>query len=129
MIQKVNYTSIYINILYYRIDGNKTKEEVQLQVDSIFKITINQFNGIVPRILFVIGMTGSGKTKQCEYIVNTYGYAVINQHTLIEEESKLASETGKKCKKFLTDGKDVDPSIVIQLLQKKMEVFFKYIFL
>lgn len=74
-------------------------------------------------------MTGSGKTKQCEYIVNTYGYAVINQHTLIEEESKLASETGKKCKKFLTDGKDVDPSIVIQLLQKKMEVFFKYIFL
>lgn len=109
----------------YRIDGNKTKEEVQTQVDSIFKITINLFNGIVPRILFVIGMTGSGKTKQCEYIVNTYGYAVINQHSLIQDESKLNTENGKQCKKSLTDGSDVDPSIVIQLLQKKMELFIK----
>ncbi|XP_078173419.1 UMP-CMP kinase 3-like isoform X2 [Carex rostrata] len=72
------------------------------------------------KIVFVLGGPGSGKSTQCTKIVEHFGYTHFSSGDLLRAECKSGSKNGTMIQNLMKEGKLVDSSIIVQLIQKAM---------
>ena len=67
------------------------------------------------RLIFCIGIQGSGIDSQIEKVSNEFKYAKIFLQEVIQKEIELDTEIGKKCKEYI-DKKELLPSDILTYL-------------
>ncbi|KAJ4804073.1 UMP-CMP kinase [Rhynchospora pubera] len=72
------------------------------------------------KIVFVLGGPGSGKGTQCVKIVEHFGFTHFSAGDLLRAETKSGSEYGTMIQNLMKEGKLVDSSIIVRLIQKAM---------
>ncbi|KAJ4730832.1 UMP-CMP kinase [Rhynchospora pubera] len=72
------------------------------------------------KVVFVLGGPGSGKGTQCAKIVEHFGFTHFSAGDLLRAETKSGSEYGTMIQNLMKEGKLVDSSIIVRLIQKAM---------
>ena len=71
--------------------------------------------------LLLIGPPGSGKGTQAKYLVENFSIPQISTGDILRENVHNGTPLGKEAEKFMTDGKLVPDSIIIDMMEKRLD--------
>ncbi|XP_012215354.1 adenylate kinase isoenzyme 1-like [Linepithema humile] len=71
-------------------------------------------------IIFLIGGPGAGKATQCTRIEKHYGFCTIITRELLRHEVATGSQKGIILAHLMSEGKNVPPDVMVQLIGEKM---------
>ena len=71
--------------------------------------------------LLLIGPPGSGKGTQAKYLVENFSIPQISTGDILRENVHNRTPLGKEAEKFMTDGKLVPDSIIIDMMEKRLD--------
>ena len=102
--------------IYHGLDGMKTIEEVNLDIELIIK------NELSKKLLNIVifGYPGSGRGSQGKALAKKYELEYVATGDLLEQEISQNSELGKKIRELYESGTLVSDEIVVQLIEKKL---------
>lgn len=72
-------------------------------------------------ILVLLGAPGAGKGTQGEWVCKEFGIPSISTGDLLRGEVKENSDLGKKAKSFMDKGELVPDSLIVSMLEKRIE--------
>ena len=71
--------------------------------------------------LLLIGPPGGGKGTQAKYLVNKFSIPQISTGDMLRENVHNETPLGKDAKKYMTDGKLVPDSIILEMVEKRLD--------
>ena len=71
--------------------------------------------------LLLIGPPGAGKGTQAKYLVEYFSIPQISTGNILWENVHNRTQLGKEAEKFMTDGKLVPDSIIIDMMEKRLD--------
>ena len=74
-----------------------------------------------PKVFFVLGGPGAGKSTQCAKLVEDYNFVHLSAGDLLREEIKSGSPNGAMIQGIIDEGKIVPVAITVSLLKKAMQ--------
>ncbi|ESO09419.1 hypothetical protein HELRODRAFT_156457 [Helobdella robusta] len=76
----------------------------------------------LPKVIFVLGLPGSGKGTQCQKIVQEFGCVHLSAGELLRiERSKPGSQFGEMIEKHIKEGTIVPVEVTCSLLEQSMK--------
>ncbi|MDA3808846.1 MAG: adenylate kinase [Spirochaetaceae bacterium] len=99
------------------VNGNQPINKVTVEIKDIIRKELK--NSLYNIVLF--GYPGSGRGTQGKALAEKFGLEYVATGTMLDEEIKKKSETGKKIKDIYDNGLLVSDEIVVQLIEKKLE--------
>ncbi len=78
-----------------------------------------------PKLISLIGRTGSGKGTQIKMVASDFGFAVINTGEMLRERAKENDFIGVKIKDTLNSGGLIPTPLVFSLWMPKIVEFYK----
>ncbi len=102
--------------IYVEVDGTKSIDEVHKQITEIIREQLSKslFN------IVLFGYPGSGRGSQGKALAKHFGLEYVATGSMLEQEIKLNTETGKKITELYENGQLVPDEIVVQLIEKKL---------
>ena len=102
--------------VYVEVDGTASIEGVQQQIsDIIRKVLSKRLYNVV-----LFGYPGSGRGSQGKALAQKLGLEYVATGSMLEQEIKQGTETGKKITALYENGRLVPDEIVVQLIEKKL---------
>ena len=92
------------------VDSTPSPDAVYQAVRAIF----------APKVVYVLGMPGSGKRTQCANIAREFGYTHLNTGNLLAAEVARGSEKAEAISALMNDGALVPDELVLSLLVSAM---------
>ena len=71
--------------------------------------------------LLLIGPPGGGKGTQAKYLVENFSIPQISTGDILRENVHNGTPLGKEAAKFMTDGKLVPDSVIIDMMEKRLD--------
>ena len=71
--------------------------------------------------LLLIGRPGSGKGTQAKYLVEKFSIPKISTGDMLRENVQNGTPFGKEAQKFMTDGQLVPDSVIIKMMEKRLD--------
>ena len=71
--------------------------------------------------LLLIGPPGGGKGTQAKYLVEYFSIPQISTGDMLRENVHNQTSLGKKAQKFMTDGKLVPDSVILDMMEKRLD--------
>ena len=71
--------------------------------------------------LLLIGPPGGGKGTQAKYLVESFSIPQISTGDILRDNVHKRTQLGKEAEKFMTDGKLVPDSIIIDMMEKRLD--------
>ena len=71
--------------------------------------------------LLLIGPPGGGKETQAKYLVEYFSIPQISTGDMLRENVHNQTSLGKKAQKFMTDGKLVPDSVILDMMEKRLD--------
>eukprot|EP00930_Biecheleria_cincta_P053304 TRINITY_DN3872_c0_g3_i1.p1 TRINITY_DN3872_c0_g3~~TRINITY_DN3872_c0_g3_i1.p1 ORF type:complete len:1558 (+),score=276.45 TRINITY_DN3872_c0_g3_i1:65-4738(+) len=102
-----------------RIDMSELREWLDVGDGGLSEISSRK-----PSVVFVVGGPFSGKSTQCQRIVQTFGYTLLGVGDMLREAAQgngPSSVLGDQVASCLREGTLVPTPIVLELIQKAME--------
>ena len=102
--------------IYVEVDGTKSIDKVHEQITGIIRLELSKslFN------IVLFGYPGSGRGSQGKALAKHFGLEYVATGSMLEQEIKLNTETGKKITELYENGQLVPDEIVVQLIEKKL---------
>ena len=102
--------------VYVEVDGTASIEGVHQQITEIIR------NELSKRLYNVVlfGYPGSGRGSQGKALAQKFGLEYVATGSMLEQEIKLGTETGKKITALYENGQLVPDEIVVQIIEKKL---------
>ena len=72
-------------------------------------------------ILIFFGPPGAGKGTQAKHLIEYFSIPQISTGDILRENVHNRTKLGKKAEKFMTDGKLVPDSIIINMMEKRLD--------
>jgi len=102
--------------VYVEVDGTASIEGVHQQITEIIRKELSK--RLYNVVLF--GYPGSGRGSQGKALAQKFGLEYVATGSMLEQEIKLGTETGKKITALYENGQLVPDEIVVQLIEKKL---------
>jgi len=102
--------------IYVEVDGTADIDAVRQQITEIVRNELNKslFN------IVLFGYPGSGRGSQGKELAGKYGLEYVATGSMLEQEIKLGTETGRRITALYENGQLVPDEIVVQLIEKKL---------
>ncbi len=102
--------------IYIEVDGTASIDEVHDQITEIIRLELSKslFN------IVLFGYPGSGRGSQGKALAKHFGLDYVATGSLLEQEIRQNTETGKKITELYENGQLVPDEIVVQLIEKKL---------
>ena len=71
--------------------------------------------------LLLIGPPGGGKGTQAKYLVEHFSIPQISTGDMLRENVHNRTQLGKEAQKFMTDGKLVPDSVILDMMEKRLD--------
>lgn len=102
--------------IYVEVDGAAGIDEVHRQITGIIRNELSK--SLFNVVLF--GYPGSGRGSQGKELARKFGLEYVATGSMLEQEIKLGTETGKRITAFYENGQLVPDEIVVQLIEKRL---------
>ena len=102
--------------IYIEVDGTASIDEVHDQITEIIRQELSKslFN------IVLFGYPGSGRGSQGKALAKHFGLEYVATGSMLEQEIRQNTETGKKITELYENGQLVPDEIVVQLIEKKL---------
>jgi adenylate kinase len=102
--------------IYVEVDGTATIDAVQQRISEIVRAELSKrlFN------IVLFGYPGSGRGSQGKALAQKFGLEYVATGSMLEEEIKAGTETGKRITSIYENGQLVPDEIVVQLIEKRL---------
>ncbi len=102
--------------IYIEVDGTASIDEVHDQITEIIRLELSKslFN------IVLFGYPGSGRGSQGKALAKHFGLEYVATGSMLEQEIRQNTETGKKITELYENGQLVPDEIVVQLIEKKL---------
>jgi adenylate kinase len=102
--------------IYVEVDGSAGVEDVKLRITDIIREELRK--SLFNVVLF--GYPGSGRGSQGKALAKKFGLEYVATGSMLEQEIKQGTETGKRITALYENGQLVPDEIVVQLIEKKL---------
>ncbi len=102
--------------IYMEVDGTLSIEKVHDQITGIIRQELSKslFN------IVLFGYPGSGRGSQGKALAKHFGLEYVATGSMLDNEIKRNTDTGKKITELYENGQLVPDEIVVQLIEKKL---------
>lgn len=102
--------------IYVEVDGTSAIDAVQQRISTTIQ------NELSKRLFNVVlfGYPGSGRGSQGKALAQKFGLEYVATGSMLEQEIKQGTETGKKITALYENGQLVPDEIVVQLIEKRL---------
>lgn len=102
--------------IYEEVDGTASIDQVHDRITDIVR------NELSKRLFNVVlfGYPGSGRGSQGKALARKFGLEYVATGSMLEQEIKQGTETGKRITALYENGQLVPDEIVVQLIEKKL---------
>jgi adenylate kinase len=102
--------------IYHEIDGTAAIDEVSRRIEAIVQEELSK--SLFNVVLF--GYPGSGRGSQGRALAERFGLEYVATGSMLEEEIKRGTETGRRITALYEEGQLVPDEIVVQQIESKL---------